>query len=121
VLFQGAKLLVAGHQELPLARFSQARAGSCPLGSRAIRPEGKSWQNNEKSRRPAASSSAALARSLARRKRTADVVAEFRDERLTGDGREHLALPGVEEFGRRTWSAWLTISTRKNTRSRTMG
>jgi hypothetical protein len=66
VLFQGEEFLIAGHQELGLAGFSQ-REQQAVLGVRSDGAEGQVSAKKEKSRRPAASSSATLARSLARK------------------------------------------------------
>ena len=66
VMFQGEEFLVARDEELGLAGFS-SREQITVLGVRRDGPEGKSRQKNEKSRRLAASSSAALTRILARK------------------------------------------------------
>jgi len=66
VLFQGEEFLVAGHEELGLAGFSQ-REQIIVLGIRRDGAGGQVPAKKEKSRRPAASSSAALERSLARK------------------------------------------------------
>jgi hypothetical protein len=101
VLFQGEKLLVAGHQELGLAGFSQ-REQVAVFG---VRSDYAGGQVLAKEREVTKSSGEQLSRTGAKprtEERPTGDVAEFRNECVRGDECEPLALPGVEEFGRRT-------------------
>jgi hypothetical protein len=75
------------------------RASSYPWGLAQSGRRAGPWQKKEKSRRPAASSSAALAKSRPEKRPVGD-SAEFRTERVTGDEREDLLLPGGEKLCR---------------------
>jgi hypothetical protein len=101
VLFQGEKLLVAGHQELGLAGFTQRE----PLAVLGVRSDQAGGQVLAKEREVTKSSGEQLSHTGAKprmQERPTGDVAEFRNESVTGDERERLALLGVEEFGRRT-------------------
>jgi len=100
VLFQGEEFLVAGHEELGLAGFSQ-REQVAVLGVRRDRAGG---QVPAKKREVPKARGEKLGHTGAKsrpEKRTAGNVAEFRYERVTGDESERLALPGVEKLCRR--------------------
>lgn len=100
MLFQGKEFLVASHEELGFAGFSQ-REQVAVLGVRRDRAGG---QVPAKKREVTKASGEQLGRAGAKSRteeRPAGDVAEFRNERLTGDEREYLPLPGVEKLRRR--------------------
>jgi hypothetical protein len=98
VLFQGEEFLVAGHEELGLAGFSQ-REQITVLG---VRRDGARGQVPAKKREVPKARGEQLgpagAKSRPEKRSTGD-IAEFRYERVTGDERERLALPTVEKLG----------------------
>jgi hypothetical protein len=98
VLFQGEEFLIAGHQELGLAGFSQ-REQEAVLG---VRSDGAGGQVSAKKREVAKASGEQFGHAGAKSRpeeRPPGNVAEFRNERVTGDETEPLALPSVEKFG----------------------
>jgi hypothetical protein len=98
VLFQGEEFLVAGHEELGLAGFSQ-REQITVLG---VRRDGAGGQVPAKKREVPKARGEQLGRAGAKsrpEKRSTGDIAEFRYERVTGDERERLALPSVEKLG----------------------
>ena len=100
VLFQREEFLIAGHQELGLAGFSQ-REQEAVLG---VRSDGAGGQVPAKKREVAKASGEQFGHAGAKSRpeeRPPGNVAEFRDECVTGDEREPLALPSVEKLGRR--------------------
>ena len=95
VLFQGEELLVASHEELCPAGLSQ-REQVAVLWVRRGRSR---WQVPAIKRKVAKARRKQLGRACAEpraEKRPAGDVAEFRYERIGGDQRELLALPGIK-------------------------
>ena len=96
-MFQGEEFLVAGHQKLGFAGFSQ-REQVTVLG---VRRDGAGGQVPAKKREVPKARREQFGRAGAKSRpeeRPAGDVAEFRNERVTGDERERLALPGVEKL-----------------------
>ena len=96
VMFQGEEFLVAGHEELGLAGFCQCQQVAV-LGVRRDRAGG---QVPAKNREVPKARGEQLGRAGAKSRpeeRPAGDVAEFRYQRVTGDERERLALPGARE------------------------
>lgn len=71
------------------------------MGSGAIGPEGRSRQKNREVPKARGEQLGRAGAKSRPEERPAGDVAEFRYQRVTGDERERLALPGVEKLGRR--------------------
>ena len=100
MLFQGEEFLVAGHEELGVAGFSQ-REQITVLG---VRRNGAGGKVATKKREVPKARGEQLSRAGANSRpeeRPADDIAEFLYQRITGDERETIALPGVEKLCRR--------------------
>jgi len=98
VVFQGEEFFIAGHQKLGLAGFNQCEQEAV-LG---VRSDGTGGQVSAKKREVAKASGEQFGQAGAKSRpeeRPPGNVAEFRNECVTGDEREPLALPSVEKLG----------------------
>ena len=101
VLVQREEFLIAGHKEFGLACFSQRKQ----ITIFGIRRDGADGQVSAKNREVPKTRGEQLGRTSAKsrpEKRPAGDSTELRYERVTGDQREPLALPGVEKLGGRS-------------------
>lgn len=98
-MFEREEFLFAGHEELGLAGFSQREQ----ITVFRVRRDGSGGQVPAEKREVPKARGEQLGRAGAKsrpEKRPAGDIAEFRYERVTGDQREPLALPSVENLGR---------------------